>query len=80
MATRNITFSLPAELVHQAKVYAAEHETTLNSLVKRLLQETVSRENQTRSAVGRLLAIAEGGPYFTMDPGSIRREELHERR
>jgi plasmid stability protein len=78
--TRNITFSLPADLVRQAKVYAAEHDTTVNAVVRELLLETLTREGRARAAARRLLALADQGPYFTTDPGSIRREELHERR
>lgn len=80
METRNITFSLPVDLVRQAKVHAAEHDTTINTLVRELLQETLTREGRARAAADRLLALADQGPYFTTDPGSIRREELHERR
>jgi hypothetical protein len=39
----------------------------------------LSREDKARAAAARLLAIANGGPYFTIDPGSISREEMHER-
>jgi plasmid stability protein len=78
--TRNITFSLPADLIRQTKVYAAEHDTTINALVRDLLQETLTREGRARAAADRLLILADRGPYFTTDPGSIRREELHERR
>lgn len=80
METRNITFSLPADLVRQAKVYAAEHDITVNALVRELLREALIREGRARAAADRLLALADRGPYFTADPGSIRREELHERR
>ena len=80
MEGRNITFSFPADLVRQAKVYAAEHDTTINALVRELLQEKLTREGRARVAANRLLALADQGPYFTTDPGSIRREELHERR
>ena len=79
MDRRNITFNLPADLVRQAKVYAAEHDTTINSLIRELLQEKLSREGRTRNAVDRLLALAELGPYFSADPSSIRRDDLHER-
>ncbi len=79
MATRNITLSLPAELVKQAKIYAAQHDTSINAIVRELLEERVSEEARVRAAVRRLLEIAERGPYFTTDPGSIRREELYER-
>lgn len=80
MQTRNITFSLPADLIRQAKVYAAEHGTTITTLVRELLQEALTREGRARAAADRLLALADQGPYFTADPGSIRREELYERR
>lgn len=75
-----MTFSFPIGLVRQAKVYAAEHSTTVNALVRELLQEKVTREGRCEAAVDRLLTLAKRGPYFTIDPGSIRREELHERR
>lgn len=76
---RNITFSLPAELVRQAKVYAAEHDTTVNALVRALLEDKVTAEGRARAAAERVLQIANSGPYSAVDPGSIRREELHER-
>jgi plasmid stability protein len=77
--SRNITLSLPVDLIRQAKVYAAEHDTTINALVRELLQEALVREARARVAADRLLALADQGPYFTTDPGSIRREELYER-
>ena len=77
---RNITFSLPAEMIRGARIYAAERDTTINSVVRDLLEEALSRENRARVAADRLLAIAERGPYFTSDLREIRREELHERR
>jgi plasmid stability protein len=79
METRNLTLSLPSPLIRQAKVYAAEHDTTINALVRELLQEALSREDKARAAADRFLAIANAGPYFTIDPGSISREEMHER-
>jgi plasmid stability protein len=78
--TRNITLSLPSDLIRKAKVYAAEHDTTINTLVRELLQDALERENRVQAAVGRLLVLADHGPYFTTDPGSIPREALHERR
>lgn len=80
MKNRNVTLSLPVDLVRKAKIYAAERDTTMNTLVRRLLQDALSRESLARAAADRLLALAESGPYFTADPGLIRREELHERR
>lgn len=80
MEVRNITLSLPVDLVRRAKVYAAENDTTINTLVRELLQEALIREGRARAAANRLLALADQGPYFATDPGSIRREELYERR
>ena len=77
---RNITLRLPSELVRLAKIYAAEHETSINSLVHDLLQEKLTAEGRSRAAAARLLALADAGPYFAADPGAFSREELHERR
>lgn len=76
---RNITFSMPEALIRDAKVYAAEHGTTINALVRELLAEILLRESRVAAAADRLLAIAERGPYFALDPGSIPRDELHGR-
>jgi len=78
--SRNITFSLPSELLREAKVFAAVHDTTVNALVRELLEEKLSRDQRLRTAAERLLAIAERGPYFSSDPGALRREDWHERR
>jgi plasmid stability protein len=80
VVTRNVTFSLPVDLMRQAKIYAAEHDTTVNALVRELLRDKVTGEGRTRAAAERVLRLAERGPYSAVDPGSIRREELHERR
>ena len=80
METRNITLSLPADLIRQAKVYAAAHETTINRLVRDLLAETLARDARAQAAAKRLLELAQQGPYFTADLGEISRDEIHGRR
>jgi plasmid stability protein len=77
---RNITLSLPADLIRQAKVYAAAHDKTINGLVRELLSETLSREARQRLATDRFLALALKGPYSDVDPSTITRDEMHERR
>ena len=79
VATRNITLNLPVELIRQAKIYAAEHETSVNAVVRDLLQDALQSKSATRIAAKRFLALSDSGPLFTGDPGSISREELHER-
>lgn len=80
MEKRNITLSLPKDLIRQAKVYAAEHDTTVNGLVRELLAETLARDSRAQLAAKRVLELAEQGPYFTADLRKISRQELHERR
>ncbi|MGO4880578.1 MAG: DUF6364 family protein [Bryobacteraceae bacterium] len=80
MAARNITLSLPDDLIRKAKVHAAQRNSTVNALVRKLLEEALSDDRRTRAAADKLLAIAASGPYFERDPRSIRREEIHERR
>ena len=81
MAARNITFNLPADLIREAKIYAAQHDTTVNALVRELLEEKISSQAKVRAAAERILELAKSGKLSTsVDPGSIRREELYERR
>jgi plasmid stability protein len=80
MTTRNVTFNLPVDLMRQAKVYAAEHDTTVNSIVRELLHEKVSSEARARAAAERFLQLAAQVPHSPVDPSSIRREELYDRR
>lgn len=62
MATRKITCSLPADLIRNAKAYAAEHDTTVNNLVRELLAEVLSHESLARAAADRLLRRADREP------------------
>ncbi|MDR3202233.1 MAG: BrnA antitoxin family protein [Bifidobacteriaceae bacterium] len=41
MSTKNITLSLPADLVRQAKVLAAQRDTSVSGLVAELLGQAV---------------------------------------
>lgn len=76
---RNITLSLPVELIREAKVYAAQRDSSLNALVKDFLEQTVSREARMLAAGTRILEITARGPYTSVDPGSIKREEAYDR-
>jgi len=79
MDARNLTLHLPAELIHKAKVYAAEHDTSINTLVKELLNDAVSGQDRMRRAGALILDFARRGPHSITDPASIRREEIYER-
>src|SRR5581483_1465971 len=77
--SRNITITLPAELVRTARIFAAERDTTLNALLREMLQDRLGKEGRMRAAVERMLDVAEHGPWSHVDPKSCRREELYER-
>jgi plasmid stability protein len=80
MVKRNITLSLPADLIRQAKIYAAEHDITVNALIRELLEGKLSETERARAAGKAFLEIARCGPNSPVDPGSIRREEIYEER
>jgi hypothetical protein len=48
---KNITISLPNELAHKAKVFAAEHNTSVSRFVGSLLSERLENELSYRSAM-----------------------------
>ena len=77
--TKNLTLHLPVDLIRRTKVYAAQHDTNINTVVKNLLEQVVSTEDRYRAAADRLLELADQGPYTTVDPGSIRREDIYDR-
>ncbi|MCL5743077.1 MAG: ribbon-helix-helix protein, CopG family [Acidobacteria bacterium] len=79
MANRNITLSLPVELIKKAKVHAAEHEMSMNALIRALLEEKLDEKDSAWRAAEWLIERSKRGPYFSIDPSKISREELHER-
>lgn len=80
MECRNITLSLPVDLIRQVKVYAAAHDTTINRLIRDMLTDSLARDRRTQEAAKSLLDLAKKGPYFTADLRKISRNEIHERR
>src|SRR5262249_33611116 len=80
VSSRNITFNLPADLIRQAKIYAAAHDPRVNALVRELLDQKLTNEVDIRSAAARFLETAKSGENSVVDPASIHREELYDRR
>lgn len=80
MENRNITLSLPDEVLREAKVVAARRGTSLSALLAGALTELVERESGYAAAKARSLAsLGKGRDLGT--GGTIRwgRDELHER-
>ncbi len=46
---KNITLSIPDDLVTQAREYATKHGTTLNALIRKLLKSTVQTGQQNKA-------------------------------
>jgi len=53
---KNITLSLPEDLLKQGRAYAAKHGTTLNSLIRKLLTSTVEsgREAKAKQVIAEM--------------------------
>ena len=80
METRNITLSLPEEVLREAKVVAARKGTSVSALLAGALSEIVERESGYAAAKERSL-VALGGERDLGTGGEISwgRDELHER-
>ncbi len=60
---RNLTLSLPEDLIRGAKILAAKRGTSLNDLIKHSLEKMVQSEDQYLAALRRILAVSEKGSY-----------------
>jgi hypothetical protein len=80
MQTRNITLSLPEDVLREAKVVAARRGTSVSALLAGALNEIVEREGGYAVAKERSLAALGAGRDLGTG-GEIRwsRDELHER-
>lgn len=81
MANRNITLSLPEELLKQARIVAAKRDMSVSRLVADTLKEIVERESGYEEARQRSIERLEKG-FHLGTGGKIRwtRDELHDRR
>jgi predicted transcriptional regulator len=74
---RNVTFSLPVDLVRKAKILAAQQDKSLNAVVRDALERAVEGDRGYRSAGERLLKQSDSG-LFDIPPERWTRDELHE--
>jgi plasmid stability protein len=75
---KNITISLPDDLAHRAKVFAAEHNTSVSRFVGELLAERLQQATRYQRAFQQWKA-REVGPLSDGVTGYPSRDELHER-
>jgi len=75
MAKRNLTLSLPEELIRSAKVLAAKRGTSLSAMVRDSLERLVGSQDEYQAAAERILA--RGGLFRSTR--KVSREELYDR-
>jgi len=73
---KNVTFSLDEQLLARSRAYASAHQTTLNQLVRDLLERTVRAD-----PTSELKAFFEWADESKLcsDGRPLTREEAHER-
>ncbi|CAJ1510928.1 DUF6364 family protein [[Mycobacterium] burgundiense] len=79
MATKNITLSMPEELVRRAKVLAAQRDTSVSSLVARLLEQLVGDVRDYDEVWAAERRLMSDGLDLRVGPITWSRDELHER-
>jgi len=78
MPTRNLTLSLPDDLVRRAKVLAAQRDTSVSALVGELLTKALHEDDDYAEVWAAEVAKMERG-ILRVGPITWTRDELHER-
>jgi hypothetical protein len=79
VTTKNITLSMPEELVRRAKVLAAQRDMSVSSLVARLLEQLVGDVRDYDEAWELERRKMSAGIGLELGPTTWSRDELHER-
>lgn len=79
MTTKNITLSMPAELVRRAKVLAAQRDMSVSSLVARLLEQLVGEVRDYDEVWELERQRMNAGLGRHVGPITWSRNEVHER-
>ncbi|WP_343708857.1 DUF6364 family protein [Mycobacterium sp.] len=79
MPTKNITLSMPEELVRRAKVLAAQRDMSVSSLVARLLEHLVGDVRDYDEAWAIERQRMREGIGLQVEPITWSRDEVHKR-
>jgi len=79
MASRNITLSLPEELVRKAKVVAAERDTSVSALVAELVESLTGGTSDYAREWEDEVALMHSGSGLRVGEITWSRDDLHER-
>ena len=70
---KNLTLSLPVDLIRGAKVLAAKRGTSINALVKESLEQVARSEDEQAAALRRILSASRRGLYrLKLRKGTLR--------
>lgn len=75
---KNITLSVDEKVLAAVRRYAAEHNSSINSLVREFLTGIAERENRARKARRRIQELSKRSTA-RIGSRSWTREELHDR-
>ncbi|MGH9584585.1 MAG: hypothetical protein ACRD4O_16810 [Bryobacteraceae bacterium] len=79
-ATKNVTLSLPEPLLRRFRVYAAERNQSMTTLMAEAIRRLMDRDEQTANAKRRFLERMRNSPgRGTGGVVTWTRDELHER-
>lgn len=79
MKTRNITLSLPEELVRDAKVLAAQQDTSVSALVASLLRQATRGHDDYQEIWAQEERLMAEGPGLQVGEITWSRSDVHER-
>jgi hypothetical protein len=79
MATRNITLSMPDELVRRAKILAAQRDTSVSGLVARLLEQLVGDVHDYDDVAAQESRLMQEGIGLRVGDVTWSRDDVHER-
>ncbi len=79
MTSRNLTVTLPAELVRRAKVAAAERDTSISALVASYLEQLTGDADDYDELWRRERSIMRQGLRMRIGEMTWTRAELHDR-
>ena len=77
MANRNITLSMPEELIRRAKIEAAKRDLSISALVREALERELRVKDDAIRAGRRFLELAKKHP-IEMPEKLWKREDLYE--
>ena len=75
---KNITLSIDEYVLKTVRSYAAEHNSSVNGLVREYLTGLAQREDRARDSRKRIRELSDASPA-RIGSKSWRRSELHER-